>query len=248
MKVFMLFLLMFAMIYSPFVFSADNASEIIDKAENQAKGETMIGTFTMNIVRPDYTRTIKMKNWNKGNDKALIEILSPKKEAGNKTLKIGNELWTYLSNTETTMKLPPSMMLQSWNGSDLTNDDLVRESDLADDYYAEILHEEKIRGDMCYKIKLTPKPQAAVVWGKLYYWVGKSNYLPYLIQFYDEKGALQRSMKFTDIKKMDGRKIPTKWTIINENKEGEYTEFIYNEVEFDVKIPDKTFSFRQLER
>ncbi len=181
-------ILLYLMVSAPLVIYAETASEIIDKAENQAKGETMIGTFTMNIVRPDYTRTIKMKNWNKGNDKALIEIIAPKKEAGNKTLKIGNELWTYLSNTETTMKLPPSMMLQSWNGSDLTNDDLVRESDLADDYSAEIMFEEKINGKMCYKILLTPKEDAAVVWGKLYYWVGKTDYLPYLISIMMKKG------------------------------------------------------------
>lgn len=234
--------------FQAFSLLAENAGEIINKAEDKSKGENMVGTFTMNIVRPDYTRTVKMKNWNKGNDKALIEILAPKKEEGNKTLKIGNELWTYLKNTETTMKLPPSMMLQSWNGSDLTNDDLVRESDLADDYFAEIMFEEKIGSEMCWKIELTPKPDAPVVWGKIYYWVRKSDYLPYIVQYYDEKGKLHRTMKFTDIKTLDGRKIPSKWTIINENKDGEYTEFIFNEVEFDAKIPDRIFSFRQLER
>jgi outer membrane lipoprotein-sorting protein len=235
-------------LFQAFSLLAENANEIINKAEDKAKGENMLGTFTMNIVRPDYTRTVKMKNWNKGNEKALIEILAPKKEEGNKTLKIGNELWTYLKNTETTMKLPPSMMLQSWNGSDLTNDDLVRESDLADDYFAKIMFEEKIGNEMCWKIELTPKPDAPVVWGKIYYWVRKVDYLPYIVQYYDEKGKLHRTMKFTDIKELDGRKIPSKWTIINENKDGEYTEFIFNEVEFDAKIPDRIFSFRQLER
>lgn len=227
---------------------AQNANEIIKEAEDKAKGETMVGVFTMNIVRPDYTRTVKMKNWNKGNDKALIEILAPKKEEGNKTLKIKNELWSYMENTETTMKLPPSMMLQSWNGSDLTNDDLVRESSMADDYYAEIMFEEKIGGELCWKIELTPKPDAPVVWGKIYYWVRKTDNLPAYVQYYDERGKLHRSMKFTDIKQMGGRKIPTKWTIIDENEEGNYTEFIYEDVEFDVNIKDRIFSFRQLER
>lgn len=231
-----------------FALFAIDANEIIREAEEQAKGESMVGTFTMNVVRPDYTRTIKMKNWNKGNDKALIEILAPKKEAGNKTLKIGNELWTYLKNTETTMKLPPSMMLQSWNGSDLTNDDLVRESNMADDYDAKVMFEEEIGKEMCWKIELTPKPSAPVVWGKIYYWVRQSDKLPYIVQYYDEKGKLHRSMKFSDFKNMDGRKIPTKWTIYDENEEGEYTEFIFNEVKFDTKIPDRIFSFRQLER
>ena len=242
-------LLIFIMFAVNMTFSANKtAKQIIDEAEEKIKGETMIGEFSMNIVRPDYTRTLELKSWNKGNEKSLIIIKAPKKEAGNKTLKIGNELWTYLDNTETTMKLPPSMMLQSWNGSDLTNDDLVRESDYAEDYTSTIMFEEKIAGEMCWKIEMTPKPNAPVVWGKLYYWVRKSDYLPALIQFYDEKGKHHRTMKFEDIQMMDGRKIPSVWKIIDKQNQGYYTEFIYEDVDFNVKIPDRIFSFRQLER
>lgn len=224
------------------------AKEIIDKAETKAKGESMVGQFTMKVIRPDYTRTLEMKTWNKGNEKSLIVITAPKKEAGNKTLKIGNEMWTYLKTTETTMKLPASMLLQSWNGSDLTNDDMVRESKLIRDYDLRIMFEEQIAGEMCWKIELTPKPDAPVVWGKLYYWVRKSDYNPALVQYYDEKGKLHRVMKFTDIKELDGRKIPSRWVIIDKINEGESTEFIFDEVKFDVKIPDRIFSLRELER
>ncbi|TAL68287.1 MAG: outer membrane lipoprotein-sorting protein [Bacteroidetes bacterium] len=224
------------------------AVEIIQKAEDAIKGESSYGKFTMNIVTPEYQRTMTMQSWWIGNEKSLIVIIAPNKDKGNKTLKIKNELWSYLKNTETTMKLPASMMLQSWNGSDLTNDDLVRESNLAKDYNSTIQKEEEIGGENCWKIDMMPNPQAAVVWGHIYYWVRQKDYLPALIQYYSEKGELVRTMKFSDFKNMGGRFIPSKWIIESNKKKGHYTEFIYNEVKFDVQIPDKIFSFRELEK
>lgn len=228
--------------------NAQTAKEIVDKAEDLVKGETFRGTFKMVVHRPEFTRAVKMKSWNVGNDKALIETIYPKKEKGNKMLKIGNELWSYLKSTETTMKLPPSMMLQSWNGSDLTNDDLVRESNLAEDYHLKIMFDEKIAGENCRKIELSPKEDAPVVWGKIYYWIRKKDNLPALTQYYDEKGELKRTFHFKDIKKMGGRTIPTKWVIVDETKKNHKTEFIYLEADFDVKIPGRMFSLRELER
>jgi outer membrane lipoprotein-sorting protein len=227
---------------------SQNPADIIRKSEDMYKGKTSKGTFTMIVTTPEYSRTVKMQSWNDGSDKALIVSLEPKKEAGNKLLKIGKELWSYLKNTETTMKLPSSMMLQSWNGSDLTYDDMVRESDMVDDYNIKILQEENIGGELCWKFELKPKPDAPVVWGTIYYWIRKSDNLPALIQFYDENGVKHRTLKFEDIKKMSGRVIPTKWSIVNNKKTGHTTEFIYNEVEFDIKIPSRIFSYRELEK
>ncbi len=227
---------------------AQPAEDIIKKAEDAIKGETSEGTFTMNIVTPEYRRSMTMKSWWVGNDKALVVILSPDKDKGNKTLKIKNELWSYLKNTETTMKLPTSMMLMSWNGSDLTNDDLVHESNLAKDYMSKVIKEEEIAGEKCWKIDLVPNPEAPVVWGRIYYWVREKDYLPALIQYYSEKGQLIRTMKFSDYKNMSGRFIPTEWIVESNTKPGHYTEFIYDQVKFDVKIPDRIFSFRELEK
>lgn len=227
---------------------SQSAYEIIDKAENMYKGKTCKGSFTMTVVTPEFTRTVKMDSWWVGNEKALIVIKSPAKEAGNKTLKIGNEMWNYLKSTETTIKIPPSMMLSSWNGSDLTNDDLVRESKLTDDYELKIIAEESIENEICWKLELIPKPNAPVVWGKIYYWVRKVDNLPAILQFYDEKGILHRTMYFSDIKSMGGRKIPTKWTIVSNKKQNNYTTFVYDNVQFDVKISDRIFSFKELEK
>lgn len=232
----------------PMLITAQTAGEIIEKAEEMIKGSSAHGTMEMEVVTADYERTLVMESWWIGNEKALIVIKSPRKERGNKTLKIGNEMWSYLKNTETTIKIPPSMMLQSWNGSDFTNDDLVRESNLADDYFQEIEGEEEIDGVNCWKIELDPKPDAPVVWGKLYYWVRKPDNLPARVDYYDEKGELKRHMVFSEIEKFGNRTIPSKWEMINDEKSGHRTVMKITEMEFDIKISDRKFSFQELER
>jgi len=232
----------------PFVTYSQTAEEIIRRAENAVKGKTAHGVFEMSVVTPDYQRTLKMESWWVGNEKALIVIKSPKKDAGNKTLKIGNEMWNYLKNTETTIKIPPSMMLQSWNGSDFTNDDLVRESNLNDDYTQKLIGEEEINGEPCWKIELLPRPNAPVVWGKLLYWVRKSDDLPARVEYYDENGELIRYLAYSEYQSVGNRKIPTRWLMKNVAKEGRYTEIKILKMAFDIKIPKRIFSFRELER
>jgi outer membrane lipoprotein-sorting protein len=202
----------------------------------------------MSIITPEFKRTIKIEAWWVGNEKALIEIKYPKREEGNKTLKIGNEIWLYLRNTESLVKIPPSMMLQSWNGSDFTYDDLVRESNLERDYEMRIVSDDAVNSEICWKIELVPKPNAPVVWGKIYYWVRKIDYLPAKIEYYDEKGKLVRYMEFYDVKNMHGRKLPTRWIMYNNVEKGRRTEFVLIDVKFDIKIDEKIFSFRELER
>ncbi|MFH1197051.1 MAG: outer membrane lipoprotein-sorting protein [bacterium] len=228
--------------------NAQTADEIIKKAEEIIKGTSAYGKIKMTVVTPEFTRALEMDNWWIGNEKALIVIRSPKKEAGNKTLKIGNEMWNYLKNTEMTIKIPPSMMLQSWNGSDFTNDDLVRESNLNDDYNLKIIAEEEINGAMCWKIELLPKPEAPVVWGKLYYWVRQNDFLPSVVQYFDEKEKLIRYMVFSDIKNVGNRTLPAKWSMYNKTKPGNSTTFEILDMQFNIKISERIFSFSELER
>ncbi len=245
MKIFFTFLFVF--IFSTSL-SSQSAEEIIRKSENLIKGKSCQGTFVMTVETPDYTRRMEMESWWVGNEKALIVIKSPTKEAGNKTLKMKNEMWSYLRNTETTIKLPPSMMLQSWNGSDFTNDDLVRESNLNEDYTQSIVGQDVVQGERCWKIELLPKPTAPVVWGRLYYWVRQADYLPATVEYYDERGKLMRSMVYSDFKILGGRKLPGRWEMVNKVKPGHSTTFELVNVKFDIPISDKIFSFRELER
>jgi len=227
---------------------SQTAEQIIAKAEDLVKGTSCKGSFTMTVVTPSYTRTVKMDSWWVGNEKALIIVRYPKKEEGNKTLKIGNELWSYLKNTETTIKLPPSMMLQSWNGSDFTNDDLVRESNLSKDYRQTIVRLDTVRGERCWVIELLPRPDAPVVWGKILYAVRQSDNLPAWQDYFDERGTLMRRMQFGEYRIMGGRKIPATWAMLNMTKDGHRTELEINSMQFDVPISDRMFSYRELEK
>jgi outer membrane lipoprotein-sorting protein len=237
-----------ALVIVPGPLAAQSASEIIQRAEDAIKGETSTGTFEMTVTTPSYARSLVMDSWWEGNDKALIVIKSPKKEAGNKWLKIKNEMWSYLRNTETTIKIPPSMMMQSWNGSDFTNDDLVRESNLVKDYDQSIAGTDTLGGVPCWKIRLVPHEDAAVVWGRIDYWVRTTDDLPARQEYYDEQGTLVRTMEYSDYKTMDRRKIPTRWIMINNADAGHKTEFTILDVQFNVSISDRIFSLRELER
>ena len=248
-KMFRYALLLFnVLFYWGGLLSAQTASEIIERAEDLLKGETSQGVFKMTIVTPNYTRVMEMETFWKGNEKALIHINAPRREAGNKTLKIGNEMWMYLRNTETTIKIPPSMMLQSWNGSDFTNDDLVRESNLIEDYEIEIIGEEEVDEVLCWVIELIPKEDTPIVWGKLQYLVRQQDYVPARIDYYDEHGELIRYMEFSNIGEYGGRTIPGTWTMYNNMKSGHYTRFEIVDIGFNVQISDRIFSLQELQR
>jgi outer membrane lipoprotein-sorting protein len=230
------------------VATGQSALEIIQRAEEMLKGETSQGTFRMTVVTPNYTRVMEMDTYWQGNEKALVTINSPRREAGNKTLKIGNEMWMYLRNTETTIKIPPSMMLQSWNGSDFTNDDIVRESNLVDDYTMEIIGEEELEGVLCWVVELIPKEDTPIVWGKLHYLVRQKDYIAARVDYYDEREALIRYMVFSDIGEYDGRTIPGTWTMYNNAKPGHKTTFEIIDIKFDAPISSRVFSLQELQR
>ena len=177
-------------ILSLFTFSAfaQDVAEIIRKADEKFRGESSRGQTTMIIERPAWSREISMKTWSLGNDFSMIYITEPAKEKGQVFLKRENEMWNWVPTIERMIKIPPSMMMQSWMGSDFTNDDLVRESSLEKDYNHKLLTEEILEGYECYKIELIPKPDAPVVWGKILMWVSKEEFHWLKAEYYDEDG------------------------------------------------------------
>lgn len=224
------------------------AEEILRTSENLLKGVSSQGRFRMTITTPEYTRTMEMEAWWVGDEKTLIHILSPKREAGNRTLKVNNELWMYLRNTETTIKVPPSMMLQSWNGSDFTNDDLVRESSIIRDYASAVIGRETVDGEPCWKLELVPRPAAPVVWGKIRTWIRVRDFLPVQTEYDDEKGVLMRTLRYSEFRRFGTRTVPARWKMINNARSGRSTEFEYLDVRFDIPISERIFSFQELEK
>ena len=222
--------------------------DVVRRADEKFRGSSSIGEFTMTIQRPSWERTISMKNWTLGTEFSLILITAPAKEKGQVFLKRENEMWNWVPSINRMIKIPPSMMMQSWMGSDFTNDDLVKESSLVKDYEHRLLGEEKLEGYDCYKIELIPKEEAAVVWGKIFMWISKDELLWLKAEFFDEDGELVNTEILTDIKQMDDRIIPTRLEMIPADEEGHKTIMTFDEIDFDVPLEESFFSIQNMKR
>lgn len=234
--------------------SAENYStevklkQILDKADKLHRSSSSYAEVEMQVVTAHYKRILKMQIYTRGTDKTFIHIEYPPREKGMATLRLGTKMWNYLPNAGKVMMLPPSMMMGSWMGSDFTNDDLVKESTLLDDYNAEFFHppdEKKIY----YYIKLTPKDKHTItVWDKIELIVDKKTLLPVKETYFDSRNRPMRVLTFSDVKKIGTKTIPTVMEMIPLNKEKNKTVIKYLDVEFDIKIPENIFTFRNLKK
>lgn len=226
---------------------------ILDRAENARLGQTSQAKMTMTITTPRWTRVVAFRFWaDEAADKTFIRILSPKKDRGTGFLRSEGALWTYLPRVERTMRIPPSMMMQSWMGSDFTNDDLSRESSLIKDYTASLLRTEPVNGDEAWVIKLVPLEEAPIVWSKLELFIRKADDAPLLYLFYDEpdpaRFELVRRMRFSDIVTVKGRPMPTAWSLEPLDKEGHTTAMLFEDLVIDEPIDAAIFSQANLKR
>jgi outer membrane lipoprotein-sorting protein len=224
------------------------AKEIVQKADEKRRGLTSEGEMQMTIIRPDWSRTITMKSWSNGTKYSLILITGPAKDKGNVFLKRDREMWNWVPSIDKIVKIPASMMLQSWMGSDFTNDDLVRESSIVVDYSHKLLGKEKIRDMECYKIELIPLPQAAVVWGKVILWITVSGYDQWMTEYYDEDNILVNVGNSYDIKHMGDRDIPSRLEIAPQSKKGQKTVLTILRMKFNTSIDESFFSQQNMKK
>ncbi|VWC92441.1 hypothetical protein BCO18430_03341 [Burkholderia contaminans] len=221
---------------------------LVERVDTLLWGKTLQGEFDMTITTPRWQRTLSLRAWMERPRRSFIRILSPAKEAGIGSLRLGAEMWNYLPTIERTIKIPPSMMLQPWMGSDFTNDDLVKQSSAVDDYTHRILRTEPVNGVDAYVVESIPKPDAAVVWGKILYWIRQSDDMPLKQEYYDERNALVRVMTFSDVAPMGGRVIPTKWEMRPANEPGHTTVIVMKSARYDQSIGDEIFTQRNLQK
>jgi Outer membrane lipoprotein-sorting protein len=226
--------------------AGQSAREIVDRVDRLLRGESSRGKVEMQITTQHWSRTLDMEVWSLGTQYSLVRVTAPPKEAGTATLKAGQEVWNYLPRVDRTIKVPPSLMMGAWMGSHFTNDDLVKESRLVDDYDITISFEGERNGVPVWEFDLTPKPEAAVVWGRLVEQVRKADDMPTWVRYYDEDGALVRTMKFSDYKVMGGRLVPAKMLVVPADKPGESTALLYDDLSFDIPIDKEFFSLRNL--
>lgn len=226
----------------PVYASDDRARELLDEVEQLYRGTSSEATITMKVETPQYDRTLQMMGQSLGRELAFFRILSPKKDRGIATLKRNEEMWNYFPKINRVIKVPPSMMMGSWMGSDFTNDDLVKETQLIDAY--DISLEES---ETEYYFTLTPREQTVTVWGKIEYVILKSPLLPVSQTFYDDDGERVRVMSFSEPKEFDGKLMPSVLEMKPLNKRGHRTLVIYDDISFDLpEITENVFSLRNL--
>lgn len=225
---------------------AQDARDIVKKADEKMKGKTATANITIQTVRPNWSREMTLKSWSKGNDLSMILVTAPAKDKGIVYLKRKKEVWNWIPSIERNIKLPPSMMSQSWMGTDFSNDDLVKEASVIEDYEHKIVGEELVEGRNCYVIELLPKASAAVIWGKVSMWIDKKDYLMLKVAYFDEDNELVNTMQCSDIKTMGGKLLATRMEMIPADKKGNKTVLIYNSLEFDKPIADTFFTTQNM--
>ena len=238
-----LVLLMFPAISLPVASQQLTAKEIVKKADEKFKGEKSgYSVMSMTIVRPTWQRTVEFKSWSLGDDYALTLITAPAREKGQTFLKRGTEMWSWNPVINRLIKLPPSMMSQGWMGSDYTNDDILRESSVVNDYDHSIEGEEVVDGRLCHRIRLTAREDANVLWSRQVWWVDKKDFIVLKAELYDEDDYLVRTERGMDLKTMDGRLIPTTIELVPAEQEGHKTILKITEIKFNITVEESFFS------
>jgi outer membrane lipoprotein-sorting protein len=227
---------------------AQDAREIVRMADARARGKTSESRMTIQVIRPGWKRELGLKTWSQGNDLALVLVTAPAKDKGIVYLKRKKEVWNWIPSIERNIKLPPSMMSQSWMGTDFTNDDLVKEASIVEDYVHTLAGEAVVDGYACYLINLVPKPEAAVVWGKVLLWIDKKDHLMLHAEYYDEAGKLVNTLHGSDVKMLGGRLLPSRLEMVPAGKKGQKTVMIYESLQFDRPLSEQLFSTSYMSR
>jgi len=247
MKTLKLSLITLFVLSSIFVFAQD-AKQIVKTAYERNNGKSSYTEMTMKIVRPTYERSISMKAWSLGTEYSMVYITAPAKEKGQVSMKRDKEMWSWQPTINRMIKLPPSMMMQSWMGSDFTNDDLINQSSIVDAYTHKIIGSENIDGKECYKLELIPLENANVVWGKLLLWITKDTNDIVKSEYYDEDDYLTKTETAKDFKTMDGKNIQTVFTTIPADKPGNKTILIMSDIKFDYDVDESLFTQQNMKK
>jgi outer membrane lipoprotein-sorting protein len=231
------------------------ARELARGAEDALRSSRTYLEAEMTVVSPRLSRprVVAFRSWDdRPGKRSFIRILSPAKDAGAGFLKLHPNLWMYVPRVERTLRIPPSMMLQPWMGSDFTNDDLVRESSALDDYDHRLLGVDPSPkghpGMRAYVVEYIPHEDAPVVWGKIVTWIETEHRTPLRQDFYDEDGEKLRTMGFADIRAVEGRHVPFSWSMKPLDKQGHETRIQLGEIRFDIAIDDSVFTTRHLKQ
>ncbi|MGE5279208.1 MAG: outer membrane lipoprotein-sorting protein [Deltaproteobacteria bacterium] len=224
-----------------------SAKEIVKRSDDLMRGDTQKGTYTMTVITPSWRRQLEIYVQTKGRDKTLLKILSPAKEKGITTLRVGNEMWNYLPKVERTIKIPPSMMLQPWMGSDFANDDLVKEASIVEDYDHVLTGTNVVNGRNIARITLTPKPHAGVVWEKRVMDICLDDFTPVRDEFYGKNDTLIKVLTYSNVRRVNDRSIPVRWEMVSRIKPGCRTVIeVHDDLRYNNVIDDAVFTLSNI--
>ncbi len=241
-------LLLASVFLFPGISSATTATEILEKVDDLWRGESSFAEMTMHVKTEHYERSMKLKAWSLGKERSLFIITYPPKDRGVATLKAEQDIWNYLPRVNRVIRVPTSMMMANWMGSHFTNDDLVKESRMSEDYDSEVTFEGSRDGKNIYELTLHPKPEAPVVWGRIEITVIQETLIPTRSLYYDEDGGLSRTMIFDEVKTLSGRLVPTVMILVPEDKPEERTVITYESLELGLGLKPDFFSRSTLTR
>jgi outer membrane lipoprotein-sorting protein len=225
---------------------SQDAAGIVRAAIDHWRGKSSYGEMTMTIHRPSWERSMSMRAWTSGSKESLVRVTKPAKDAGNGTLMIDNNMWSYSPKINQVIKVPSSMMGQSWMGSDFSNKDVSRSDDIVDQYDHTLLATTVEQGHKVYEIQSVPHEDAAVVWGKEVLRIRDDDVL--LSQkYYDQDGVLVKALSTLEIGTMGGRTLAIRQRMAKADTDNEWTEFVIDSVEFDLQIPENVFTLSNLQ-
>jgi outer membrane lipoprotein-sorting protein len=224
-----------------------DADQIVKDGFDYWRGKASIARVQMAIHRPDWERTMTIKAWTRGQKDSLFYITAPPKDYGNGTLKMGREMWLYNPKINRVIKVPPSMMSQSWMGSDFSNNDLAKSDSLLLDYDHSLIGTEMHEGKKVYVIKSVPKPNAPVVWGMQRLKI-REDQIWLSEEFFDEELKPVKIMSATEIQMLGGKLFPRVWRMQNVDEQNSYTQLSYEALEFKPGLPDQLFTLSSLKQ
>jgi outer membrane lipoprotein-sorting protein len=220
---------------------AQDPKEIVRAAWNHWRGESSYSELTMVIHRPSWERSMSMRAWTRGSKHSLVRVTAPRKDAGNGTLMVDDTMWTFSPKVNRVIKVPSSMMAQSWMGSDFSNKDVSKADDIVDQYDHTLLSQEEHEGHVVYVVESIPHEEAAVVWGKEVLHV-RDDHVLLSQEYYDQDGVLVKAMRALEVRAMGGRTLATRMRMAKVDTEDEWTEMRTESVEFDVDLSDNLFT------
>lgn len=243
-----LFVLLILVLSSPIQANLMSAFDIVKQSDKAMRGDAIYSEMTMKIIRPEWSRSMKLKSWGKGTDLALVLVTEPAKDKGSASLKRGNEMWSWLPSIERVIKIAPSMLSQSWMGSDFSNDDLINQSSIVVDYTHKLVGEVRLHNTNVWVIDAIAKEDAPVVWSRVRLWISKQHLLQRKVETYDEFGDLVSTMNSYDVKELGGRFITTKLVMVPASEPNNRTEIITHAASFNFDISDTFFSQQQMKQ